>query len=58
MKSAAAPAYSERVSAFLAGGPKKLFIGGQWVAPGSKETFQTLDPGSGAVLADVFAISE
>ena len=58
MKAAVAPASSERVSAFLSGGPKKLYIGGQWVAPSSKDTFETLDPGSGAVLAEVFSATD
>jgi acyl-CoA reductase-like NAD-dependent aldehyde dehydrogenase len=46
------------VAAFLSGGPKKLFIGGRWVSSTNGETFKTLDPGSGAVLAEVFAADD
>jgi acyl-CoA reductase-like NAD-dependent aldehyde dehydrogenase len=41
------------ISPFLREQPKKLFIGGKWVASASGKTFDSLDPSSGAVLARV-----
>jgi acyl-CoA reductase-like NAD-dependent aldehyde dehydrogenase len=41
------------VKAFLSGGPLPLFIGGEWRASKRNVTFPTLDPGSGALLAEV-----
>ena len=41
------------VQEFLEKGPLPLFIGGEWRPARSRSTFQTLDPGSGAVLAEV-----
>ena len=41
------------VSDFLATAPMKLFIGGQWVDAARKGRFETRDPGSGKVLAEV-----
>ncbi|MCH2375690.1 MAG: aldehyde dehydrogenase family protein, partial [Planctomycetes bacterium] len=43
------------VKTFLSQGPLKFHIGGEWVANSSNKTFQTLDPGSGQVLAEVCA---
>ena len=39
--------------AFLDGKPKKLFIDGQWVEARSGKTFQSHNPATGEVLADV-----
>jgi acyl-CoA reductase-like NAD-dependent aldehyde dehydrogenase len=50
----AAPKLTE-VNAFLAQDPLKLFIGGQWVPAKSGDTFVTLDPGNGRMLARVAA---
>jgi aldehyde dehydrogenase (NAD+) len=33
------------------GGPKKLFIGGEWVAPASGKEFPTVNPATGEVIA-------
>ncbi|HSW46626.1 MAG TPA: aldehyde dehydrogenase family protein [Phycisphaerae bacterium] len=41
------------VKAFLDQKPIPMFIGGRWVEAADKGTFQTLDPGSGSVLAAV-----
>ena len=41
------------VASFLKGGPKKLFIGGRWVEAAGGETFETIDPATGEVLARV-----
>lgn len=38
---------------FLDGKPKRLFIGGQWVEAKSGKTFQTHNPASGDVLAEI-----
>ena len=38
---------------FLAGGPKQLFIGGQFVAAHSGETFEVVNPSTGKVIAQV-----
>jgi aldehyde dehydrogenase (NAD+) len=54
MESAAVPR-SEHVGSFLSDGPKKLLIGGQWVPSINKETFDTLDPGSGEILSAVYS---
>ncbi len=43
------------VSQFLSAQPLKLFIGGRWVDSRSGETFETLDPGNGTVLARIAA---
>src|SRR6476646_3339600 len=40
------------VAAFLAT-PRKMLIGGHWVAAASGKTFATLDPATGEVLAHV-----
>ncbi|MGW5073370.1 aldehyde dehydrogenase family protein [Rhodococcus sp. NPDC004095] len=42
-----------RVQGFLAGGPKKLLIGGEWVEAASGRTFPTYDPATGNVLTEV-----
>ncbi len=41
------------VSEFLASGPVKLFIGGNWEEAASRGHFETRDPGTGEVLAEV-----
>ncbi len=41
------------VTAFLAGGAKKLLIGGAWVEAASGKTFETVNPATGHVLAQV-----
>lgn len=38
---------------FLGSGPKQLFINNQWVSPQSGETFETRNPATGQVLAEV-----
>ncbi len=45
---------STLVQAFLAEGPVPLFIGGQWRPSTKKQTFEVLDPGAGARLAEVY----
>jgi len=44
---------SPAVRAFLARGPHKLLIGGQWIAAASGETFEVLDPATGERLCAV-----
>jgi acyl-CoA reductase-like NAD-dependent aldehyde dehydrogenase len=44
-----------KVTQFLSTQPLKMFIGGQWVAAQSGNTFETRDPGEGKVLAAVAA---
>jgi acyl-CoA reductase-like NAD-dependent aldehyde dehydrogenase len=39
--------------AFLTSGPKRLLIGGEWVAAAGGETFATLNPATGEPLVDV-----
>ncbi len=46
------------VSDFLASRPLKLFIGGQWVDAAKKGRFETRDPGTGRVLAEVAAAEQ
>ncbi len=41
------------VAPFLKGQPKQLFIGGSWVDSASGKTFETRDPATGEVLAQV-----
>ena len=41
-----------RVASFLAT-PRKMLIGGRWVAAASGRTFATLDPATGSELAQV-----
>ena len=48
----------QAVDQFLSGSPLKGFIGGEWVAAESGETFTTSDPGSGKPLAEVAAMGE
>jgi len=38
--------------AFLDGSPKKLFINNEWVSAANGETFQTLNPATGEILAE------
>ncbi|WES62815.1 aldehyde dehydrogenase family protein [Microbacter sp. GSS18] len=47
------PALGAAVGRFLADGPKRLLIGGEWVAASAGETFATIDPATGDVIADV-----
>lgn len=53
--SAAAVAKNLRpeVTEFLGSGPLKMFIGGEWVDAANKELFETRNPGTGEVLAEV-----
>jgi len=44
-------AHHPDVEKFLAGGPKKLFINGEWVESASGETFEVLNPADKSVLA-------
>ncbi len=46
------------VKAFLSAGPLPLFIGGEWRPSKENQTFRTLDPGSGAVLAEICSAGE
>ena len=46
------------VTEFLASGPMKLFIGGEWVDAVRKGRIETRDPGSGKVLAEVAAAEQ
>ena len=46
------------VAKFLSAGPLKGVVGGKDVASSDGETMQTLDPGSGEVLAEFYAFSE
>src|SRR5207247_11239040 len=47
---------NQSANQFLEGSPLKLFIGGAWMASKSK-TFETYDPGTGGVLAEVYEAS-
>jgi aldehyde dehydrogenase (NAD+) len=38
---------------FLQGGPKRLFVGGQWVDAASGRTFPSFNPSTGEVLAQI-----
>ena len=53
MRATYATKCSPTVEAFLGESPLSLFIGGQWLSSKGKKTFRTLDPGSGATLAEV-----
>ncbi len=46
------------VDEFLSESPLKGFIGGEWVAAASGETFTTSDPGSGKPLAEVTSMAD
>ncbi|WP_314035829.1 aldehyde dehydrogenase family protein [Dietzia sp. CH92] len=48
-------AYRDRVAAFLADSPGRLLIDGAWVDSASGGTFPTVDPASGAHLAEIAA---
>ncbi len=50
VESAARGAKSQAVLEFLKSGPKKLLIGGKWVAAKSGKTFETLNPANEEVL--------
>jgi aldehyde dehydrogenase (NAD+) len=54
MTTTTAVAIDPRVKAFLESGPKKLFIGGEFVESLSGKTFQTINPANGEVLAQVY----
>src|SRR5262245_53053840 len=43
------------VTKFLSAQPLKMFIGGRWVESRIVKTFESLDPGEGAVLAKIAA---
>lgn len=43
-----------RVENFLKGGPKKLFIGGEFIESTTGKTFETLNPATGEVIISVF----
>ena len=47
------PDHLDRLRTSLAREPKKLLIDGKWVAAASGETFETRDPATGEVLAEV-----
>jgi aldehyde dehydrogenase (NAD+) len=44
---------SDAVQAFLGAAPKRLLIGGEWVAAASGKTFETRNPATGELLAHV-----
>jgi acyl-CoA reductase-like NAD-dependent aldehyde dehydrogenase len=44
--------------AFLDSSPKKLLIGGEWMGAPNGETFPTLNPATGAPLAQVALAGE
>jgi len=44
--------------AFLEGGPKKLFINNEWVNAKSGETFASLNPATGEILAELSLAGE
>jgi aldehyde dehydrogenase (NAD+) len=46
------------IPASLSGGPKKMLIGGEWVDALSGQTFPTLNPSTGAVLAQIAMADE
>ena len=46
------------VQSFLSSGSKKMLIGGQWIESISGETFDTVNPATGAVLARVAAANK
>src|SRR5882762_2647530 len=48
----------QEIRNFLGRSPVEFFVGGQWTAGQAGKTFQTLDPGSGEVLASVHEASE
>ncbi|GAA0995423.1 aldehyde dehydrogenase family protein [Subtercola frigoramans] len=41
------------VSAFLARGPHRLLIDGEWVAPSSGDYIESLDPATGTILTEI-----
>jgi len=47
-----------RVESFLQGGPKKLFIGGEFVESYNGKFFSTVNPATGEVLAQVYEADE
>ncbi|MDK2973192.1 MAG: hypothetical protein PWP23_2947 [Candidatus Sumerlaeota bacterium] len=51
MATATIPEPAPQVRSFLAGKAKKLLIGGEWVDAANGETFETLNPADGSVLA-------
>jgi len=50
---AAAPALNPAVQEFVRAPFRKMLIDGKWVAAASGKTFETVDPATGAVLANV-----
>ena len=48
-------AYRDRVGSFLSGSPGRLLIDGAWVESSSGATFPTVDPATGATLAEIAA---
>jgi len=42
---------------FLNQSPLKFFVGGRWLSPSGAKTFQSFDPGTGEVLAEVYQAS-
>ena len=46
--------YSGAVEQFLGSGSLQLFIGGKWCPSKKEETFETIDPGTGEVLAKIY----
>jgi acyl-CoA reductase-like NAD-dependent aldehyde dehydrogenase len=54
MQVATSPVHSQAVQEFLASNALSLFISGEWRPSKRGAKFQTLDPGLGTVLAEVF----
>ncbi len=44
---------AEIEAGLIAGGPKKLLIGGKWIDPVSGGNFPTINPATGEVLAHI-----
>ncbi|MBN1341089.1 MAG: aldehyde dehydrogenase [Phycisphaerae bacterium] len=56
MPTAKKPDFLPQVAEFLSGGPLKAVIGGKEVASSGGQVFETRDPGTGEVLAEVCAM--
>lgn len=54
MEKTTAVLLDSRVEAFLQGGPKKLFIGGEFVESLSGRTFETVNPATGEAIITVY----
>lgn len=52
------PELGQPAQAFLDKSPHRLLIGGEWCASASGETFETIDPATGAINAQIARASE